>query len=190
MSKSTALSVENSLNSALFGYKESAATVKAEHHAARKAIKEDPMTSDIAKKEKMEALAKDTRTKLDNLKGQQESYIAGLKSKVEKELRGDQPSDANSVLLRRDASDRVRKLTDKQEAMEVLQDAINNGDAEMTHAIGQRAQNNLWLDVSDAYKAAHPATADSAAALGHLEANTSGGAFNLSNSITYAAPLD
>lgn len=190
VSKSTTASVESALSSALFGYKDSAAAVKAAHHVTRQAIKEDPMISDLAKQEKLDALAKDTRSKLDAIRAQQDSYIAGLKSTVEKELRGNQPADANSVLLRRDASDRVRKITDKHEAMDVLNDAIHNGDAEMAHAIGTRARNSRWLDVADVYKAAHPDTADSAAALTHVEATTSGGAFNLSNSMTYAAPLD
>ncbi|MCS3844788.1 hypothetical protein [Microbacterium sp. AK031] len=190
MSKSTTASVEKALLSALFGYKDSAATIQEAHRTAKQAILDDEMISDLAKKEKREALAKATRAKLDDLKGQQESYIAGLKSKLEKELRGNQPADANSVLLRRDASDRVRKITDKNEAMDVLNDAIGNGDDEMAHAIGTRARNSLWLDVVDVYKAAHPDTAETAAALAHVEANTSGGAFNLSNSITYSSPIE
>jgi hypothetical protein len=188
MSKSTAASVESSLPSALNSYKESAAAVKDAHRAARQAILDDPMTSDLAKKQKLEALDDATRSKLDELKGQQESYVAGLRNKIEKELRGNQPADASSVLLRRDASDRVRKITDKQEAMDVLKDAIANGDAEMAHAIGNRARNAVWLDVAEAYQAAHPDTADSAAALAYVEANTSGAAYNLSNQMTYAAP--
>lgn len=188
MAKHTTASVEKALTSALFGYKDDAATIKADHHTAKQAIQDDEMISDLAKKEKLDALNASTRTKLDNLKGEQESFIARLKSKLEKELRGDQPTDANSVLLRRDASDRVRKITDKNEAMDVLNDAIGNGDDEMAHAIGTRARNSLWLDVVDLYKAAHPDTAESASALAHVEANTSGGAYNLSNSITYSMP--
>ncbi|GLI28495.1 hypothetical protein ARHIZOSPH14_27370 [Agromyces rhizosphaerae] len=188
MSKSTAASVESSLPSALNSYKESASAAKEAHRAARQAILADPMASDLAKKQKLEALDKDTRSKLDAIKGQQDSYVSGLRNKIEKELRGNQPTDANSVLLRRDAADRARKITDKQEAMDVLNDAIRNGDAEMAHAIGTRARNHVWLDVAQAYQAAHPDTADSAAALAYVEANTSGAAYNLSNSMTYAAP--
>lgn len=188
MTKSTSASVESSLPSALNSYKESAAQVKEAHRTARQAILDDPLTSDLAKKERLEALDKDTRIKLDGIKADQESYVSGLRSKIEKELRGNQPSDANSILLRRDAADRARKITDKQEAMDVLNDAISNGDAEMAHAIGNRARNNVWLDVAEAYQAAHPDTADSAAALAYVEANTSGAAYNLSNQMTYAAP--
>lgn len=74
--------------------------------------------------------------------------------------------------------------------MEVLQDAIASNDADFAHAIGTRARNLAWEDVAEAYTAAHPAAADSAAALSWVEANTSGGAYNLSNGITYAAPTD
>ena len=188
MSKSTAASVEKSLPSALNSYKESAAAVKDAHRTARQAIKGDDMISEKARKEKLDALDNMTRTKLDELKGQQESYVKNLRDKVEREFRGTQPTDANSVLLRRDAADRARKITDKREAMDVLNDAISNGDAEMAHAIGNRARNFAWLNVAEAYQAAHPDTADSAAALAYVEATTSGGAYNLSNQMTYAAP--
>lgn len=188
MSKSTAASVEQSLPSALASYKDSAAAVKDAHRAARQAIKDDPMTSDLAKKQSLEALDKATRAKLDGIKAEQESYVRGVRDQVERELRGNQPSDANSVLLRRDAADRVRKVSDVQEAMDVLNDAIANGDDSLAHAIGARARNTGMEGVAAAYRAAHPATADSAAALAYVEANTSGAAYNLANQITYSAP--
>lgn len=188
MSTTTAKSVERDLPAALNGFKDQAAQVKQAHRAAHEAIQDDPMTSDLAKKEKLEALKKDTRAKLDGIKADQESYVTGLRARLEKQFRGNQPSDASSILLRRDAADRARKITDKREAMEVLQDALANGDAEMAHAIGQRARNHTWLDVAEAYQAAHPDTADSAAALAYVEANTSGAAYNMANQMTYAAP--
>ncbi|AZH79153.1 MULTISPECIES: hypothetical protein [Microbacterium] len=189
MAKHTAASVETSLPKAQSGYKERASAVKAAHDSTKQAIKADPMTSDLAKKDKLEALDKDTRAKLDAIKDEQVTYEKGLRDTIERELRGNQPADANSVLLRRDAADRVRKITDKQEAMDILQDALANSDESMAHAIGTRARNAAWLDVAEAYQAAYPATADSAAALAYVEANTSGAAYNLSNQITYSAPL-
>ncbi|WP_315070319.1 hypothetical protein [uncultured Microbacterium sp.] len=189
MSKHTAASVEKTLPKAQSGYKQRANAVKAAHDITRQAIKADQMTSDLAKKDKLEALDKETRSKLDAIKDEQTTFEKGLRDTIERELRGNQPADANSVLLRRDAADRVRRITDKQEALEVLSDALANGDESMAHAIGTRARNNAWLDVAEAYQAAHPTTADSAAALAYVEANTSGAAYNLSNQITYSAPL-
>lgn len=190
MAKHTAASVETSLPKAQAGFKERAIAVKAAHNDTKQAIKSDPMTSDLAKKEKLEALAKDTRSKLDAIKAEQLSFEASLRSTLETQLRGDQPADANSVLLRRDAADRVRKITDKQEAKDVLNDALANADESMAHAIGTRARNFAWLDVAEVYQAAYPDTADTASALSYVEANTSGGGYNLSNSATYSAPLD
>lgn len=190
MSKSTAASVETALPSALNGFKERASAVKDAHRTARKAIVDDRMTSDLAKKEKLLALDRDTRAKLDSVRADQESYVKGLRDKVERELRGNQPADANSVLLRRDASDRVRKITDKQEAMDALNDALANGDDSLAHAVGNRARNVGWVDVSETWQAAYPDVADSAAALDYVEANTSGAAYNMANQITYSAPLD
>ncbi len=190
MSKTTAASVESALFPKLEGFKEQAAAVKEAHHAARKAILDDPMTSDLAKRGKLDMLKIDTRSKLDGIKADQASYVTGLRTQLEKEFRGNQPADADSVLLRRDAADRARKVIDKQEAMNVLQDALANGDDSMAHAIGNHARNNVWGDVAEAYAAAHPDTADSAAALAFVEANTSGAAYNMANQMTYAAPND
>lgn len=190
MAKHTAASVETTLPKAQSGYKERASAVKASHDVAKQAIKADQMTSDRAKKDKLEAIAKDTRSKLDAIRDEQVIYEKGLRDTIERQLRGDQPADANSVLLRRDASARVRKITDKQEALDALNDAIYNGDDAMAHAVGTRARNAAWLDVAEVYQGAYPATADTAAALAYVEANTSGAAYNLSNQITYSAPLD
>lgn len=130
----------------------------------------------------------EARDKLASIKADQDAHVNGLKSTLEKQVRGNQPADANAVLLRRDAADRVRKITDKLEALEVLQDAIANGDDTFANAIGIRALNNVWEDVADTWKAAYPDTADSAAALAYVEANTSGAAYNLANQITYSDP--
>lgn len=190
MSKTTAASIERDLPDSLNSFKSRAAEAKAQHRVARQAIKDDEMTSDLAKKEKLAELDRQTRSRLDALKAEQESYVSGLKSKIERELRGNQPGDAASVVSRRDAADRARQIQDKTEAMEVLRDAIRNGDADLAHAIGAKARNSVWGDVAEAYTAAHPDTADSAQALAYVEANTSGAAYNLNNGITYAAPLD
>ncbi|MEV8174965.1 hypothetical protein [Microbacterium sp. NPDC079176] len=190
MAKYTAASVETSLPKAQAGFKERAIAVKAAHNSTKQTIKADPMTSDLAKRDKLEALTNDTRSQLDAIKAEQLSYEASLRSSLESQLRGNQPADANSVLLRRDAADRVRRIQDKQEAQDVLNDALANGDESMAHAIGTRARNSAWLDVADVYQAAYPDTADTASALSFVEANTSGGAYNLSNSATYSSPLD
>lgn len=188
--KSTALSVEQGLDSALKSFKEQASAVKKDHDTARKAIKEDVKTSDLGKKEKLEALRQQTSSKLAALKSEQQDYIKGLRDKVERELRGDQPADASAVLLRRDAADRTRKLTDKREAMELLNDAIANGDQTLAHALGTRARATGMFDVAEAYKAAFPGTADSAEALAHIEGLSGDMAFNVSNSMTFSPPSD
>ena len=189
MSKTTTASVERDLLASLQGFKDRANAAREAYQSQRQDILRDERLSDAAKTGDLAKLSEAITTQLASIKADQDAYVSGLKSKIEKELRGNQPADANSVLLRRDASDRARKL-DRKEAMEVLQDAISNGDAEMAHAVGQKARNLAWLDVAEAYTAAHPDTADSAAALAHVEANTSGAAWNLSNGISFAAPID
>lgn len=188
MSKTTTLSAERDLPEALRGFKDRAAAVKEAHKSARQQIQADPRTSELAKRELLDALAKDTRSKLDGVRADQDSYVKNLRDKIEAEYRGNQPTDANSVLLRRDASDRARRIKDKDEAMDVLNDAIANGDAEMAHAIGAKARNSVWGDVAESYGAAFPETAESAQALSYVEANTSGAAYNLSNQISFSDP--
>lgn len=180
MSKSTPLSVQNAFNSALKNSQESAASIKAAHAASRQAIKDDPMISDLARRGKLDSLAYETKAKLDGLKADQEAFVKGLRDKVEKEFRGNQPTDA---------ADRARKL-DKAEALEVLNDAIAGNDADFAHAVGVKARNNGWVNVAEVYQGAFPDTAGSAEALDYLDANASGAGYNMFNSMTFSAPQD
>lgn len=188
MSKNTSASVESALPAALNDFKAQAAAVKEAHRVARQTILDDVMASDLAKRSKLDNLNIETRTKLDGIKAEQDTFVKNLRDKVEKELRGKQPADADSVMLRRDAADRARKIIDQQEAVDMLNDAIANGDESMAHAIGNRALHTGMGGVVETWKAAFPDTADAAAALSYVEANTSGAAYNLSNQMTYAAP--
>ncbi|WP_194411293.1 hypothetical protein [Microbacterium cremeum] len=188
MSKSTPLSVQNAFNDKLKSSQEQAAAVRAAHAQARQAIKDNPRLSAEAKKDDLAALSKDTRAKLDALKDEQESFVKGLRDKVEKEFRGNQPADAASMVSRRDAADRARKL-DEREAMEVLQEAIAGNDPDFAHAIGTRSRSHGWVGVAEVYQGAFPETAGSAEALAYLDENTGAG-YNLFNSATFSAPTD
>lgn len=188
MARTTAASVESNTMSALASFKERARAARKEHDLARSAIRDDPMTSDLGKRERLEALDKQTRAKLDGIKSEQASYLQTLRERVASEVRGHQSQDTNSVLLRRDAADRARKITEKQDAMDTLNDAIANGDTVLAQAIGGRARARLWGSVAEAYEAAYPELADSEAALAYLDGLTSDGAFNVSNSMTFASP--
>lgn len=189
MTKSITASTETKLHDALEGFKARASEVKEAHRVARKEIQDDVMISDLAKEQKLDALSASTRAQLDSIRGNQDSYVASLKNELEAKLRGQQPTDANSILLRRDASDRVRSLRDAYEAEAILADAIANGDTTLAHAVGARARNIGMTTVAAAYREAFPETADVAEALAGVESNTSGGPYNLVNQITYSAPM-
>lgn len=191
MSKSTPLSVQNAFNGKLTASQEQATAIKAAHAKARQEIREDSRRSDVAKREDLAALQKATKAKLDALKESQESFIKGLRDKVEMEFRGSQPTDAASVVSRRDAADRARKITDKREALEVLQDAIAGNDADFAHALGVKARNNGWVDAAEVYTGAYPSTAGSAEALDYIDSNGPGtAAYNVLSSMTFSAPAD
>lgn len=189
MFKYTPSGVERSLKSSINGFHESAASVKKAHRVARQKILDDKMTSDLAKKNQIKDLDAKTRSELDRIRSEQESYVRTLRGNLERELRGEQPTDANSVLLRRDAADRARRITNEKEALAVLGDAVHNGDESMTHAVGYMARQSGWVDVSDAYRLAQPGTADVAAALAFVEDATTDVGYNLGSQMAYADPV-
>lgn len=188
--KTTVASLEKSLPSRLGEFKSRATAAKEAYQAKRRDILQNDRLSDTARTSDLAKLLDAHRKELDSIKAEQDTYVSGLTRSLESELRGSQPTDANSVLLRRDAADRVRKITSPQDAKDILQDAITNSDESLAHAIGIRAYNVGWLDVADTWKAAYPSTAETAAALSYVEANTSGAAYNLSNQITYSSSVE
>jgi hypothetical protein len=188
MTKTTPATLERDLTYTLAAFKEEATGVKHAHRAAKEAITKDPMLSDLAKRERTDELRTQTRAKLDGIKAKQQTYVKDLRAKVERELLGSQPSDANSVLLRRDAADRARRITDEKEALAVLEDATRGGDDSLAHAVGYRARNSGWINALDAYREAQPGAADSATALAKLESLDRDPAYNFANQITYSAP--
>jgi hypothetical protein len=188
MPKSTPDGVERDLKSSLSGFKDRALAAKEAHRSARQAIRDDSMKSDLAKKTDFDNLDKQTRSALDSIKAEQEAYVSGLRDRLDQELRGNQPTDANSVLLRRDAADRARRITDEAEALAVMGDAARSGDASLAHAVGYRARHSGWVDALDAYKHVQPESADTASALAVVEGLSRDTGYNLSNQITYAEP--
>ncbi|MTE22651.1 hypothetical protein [Microbacterium sp. ZXX196] len=188
MAKSTPAGVERELESAMHGFRDRAASVKAAHRTAREGILADEMASDLAKQTRIDELSAQTRGKLDAIRKEQDERVRSIRDRLERELLGDQPSDANSVLLRRDAADRARRISGEGEALDVLRDAVRGGDESLAHAVGHRARHEGWVDTLDAYREAHPQSADSAVALAFVESATSGASYNLANGITYSAP--
>jgi hypothetical protein len=190
MPKITAAAVETQLPARITAFHEQASTVKENYRTQRQAILSDTRLSKEAIKEDLEALSKATRAKLDDIKAEQEAYVRGLHSQLDQQLRGKQPSSADAVLLRRDASDRTRRITDQDEALDVLNDAIQNSDDTLAHAIGTRSRNAGWQKVGELYTSTFPDTADAAAALATVENLSSDPGFNVANQMAYAAPAD
>ena len=65
---------------------------------------------------------------------------------------------------------------------------MTSGDDSLAHAVGYRARQPGWVDALDAYQAAQPSAADTAAALAGVEELDRDPGYNLSNQITYAEP--
>jgi len=188
MAKATLASIERDLKTSLGRFREQATEIKHAHQRTYKSIVEDEMISELAKRQKIEAPSKDTRAKLDALRAKQDQHIKSVRFDVEKDLIGYQSPNANDILLRRDAADRARKITDETEALAVLRDAARGGDDSLADAIGYRARQAGWLNALDAYQEARPQAADSAAALAFVEGLDSNTEYNLSNQISYSTP--
>jgi type IV secretory pathway TrbL component len=188
MSKYTASGVESQLKSMINEFHNRAHAVKDSYYAKRQDILRNDRLSDSAKTSDLAELGVAVSAQLTAIKAQQDAYVSGLKNTLEKELRGDQPQDDNSVLLRRDAADRARKIADEWDALAVLKDAVYSGDNSLAHALGYKARQEGWTDLIDAYREAQPASGDVATALAFVEDATSAAAFNLGNQMTYADP--
>lgn len=188
--KHTPLGVQNELTGKIHGFHGQANAIKKAYYEKRQAILRDDRLSDAAKTADLAELATATGAQLKSIRGEQEAYVSGLTSTLAKELSGNQPTDANSIMLRRDASERARKIETERDALAALRDAVHNDDESMAHAIGTRGRDNGWPDVADAWKAAHPSTAGVAEALHYVESYTTSGAYNLANSMAFSSPAE
>ena len=188
--KHTPLGVQNELTGKVAGFHDQASAIKQAYYAKRQDILKDDRLSDAGKTADLAELSTATGAQLQSIKGEQQAYVSGLTATLAKELSGNQPTDANSVMLRRDASDRARKIETERDALAALRDAVHNGDESMAHAIGTRARRDGWVDVADAWKAAHPSTSGVAEALDYVEGYTTSGAYNLANSMSYSNPAE
>lgn len=188
MTKYTASGVELELKAKLNAFKTRATAAKEAYTTARQNIQRNDRLSDTAKTSDLAKLAEQASVTLAGIKSEQEAYVRGIRANIERELRGNQPTDANSVLLRRDAADRARKIADEAAAIAVLGDAARSGDDSLAHAVGYIARQSGWVDALDAYRTAQPDAADAATALAFVEGLDSDPGYNLANGITYADP--
>lgn len=172
MSKYTRSSVESTLNNKRAGFHGRAETAKDAWRTSRKAVLDNPRLSEQAKRDDIAELDKKLKETLAGIREEEESYVRGLTSEVEKAMRGDQPTDSSSVLLRRDALDRVRNITTQREALEVLREAVQNGDDTLLDAIGMRGRKYFWGAVVEEFEAARPDVSGAADALLYLEGLT------------------
>ncbi|QKJ19172.1 hypothetical protein [Microbacterium hominis] len=188
MSKRTPLAVQNDVIASHEAFHSRARAARQEYYDGRKVIMEDTRLSAQAQEEDAARLLEQTVAKIQGILGEQQSYVEGLKASLEKELRGNLPQDANSIMLRRDAADRARRVQDEKEALAVLADAVATSDDTMAHAIGTKARNSGWINAAEAWQAAHPDTSGVAEALTWVEGYTSGVGYNMANGAAYQAP--
>ncbi|WP_417554312.1 hypothetical protein [Microbacterium sp.] len=187
--KHTPISVQNELTSKIHGFHARAKATKDAYYQARRDVLANDRLSPAAQHDDLALLTDKTADTLKGILEEQQRYVDGLKATIEKELYGGKPMDANSIMLRRDAADRARKLGSEREALDVLRDAARDGDDSMAHAIGHIGRQKGWIGVMDAYQVAQPEAADSAMALAWVEDATSDVGYRLATGAAYSAPL-
>lgn len=190
MTKYTPLRVQNELQSKIHSFHDRAKAAKESYYAARKEVLNNDRLSPGAQHEDVAKLTEKVANDLTSILAEQQRYVDGLKSDLEKELRGSLPQDANSIMLRRDAADRARKITDEREALAVLQDAVSTGDESMAHAIGTKARSHGWINAAEVWQQAHPDTSGIAEALAYVEDATSDVGYRVGNSMAYSQPTE
>ena len=178
--------VEKDLKAKIEGFQARARSLKEEHREKAKAIRQDDRLTWEAKQEDLAKLAEQTNNALLAVRDEQESYVSRVQSDIEHAVRGSQPTDANSVLLRRDAADRARKIATEKDAIDMLNDAARSGDESLAHAVGYRARNSGWTDALEVYREVQPTGAENATALAVVENLSTDVGYRLSNQISFA----
>jgi len=178
--------VEKDLKAKIEGFQARARSLKEEHREKAKAIRQDDRLTWEAKQEDLAKLADQTNNALLAVRDEQESYVSRVQSDIEHAVRGSQPTDANSVLLRRDAADRARKIATEKDAIDMLNDAARSGDESLAHAVGYRARNSGWTDALEVYRQVQPTGAENATSLAAVENLSTDIGYRLSNQIAYS----
>ncbi|GAA2796540.1 hypothetical protein [Streptomyces showdoensis] len=89
---------------------------------------------------------------MDTLRQDEVDAIRGRREQLQRKMFGrENTADAQTVIARRDANDRVAKLDNPRLATSQLRDAIRQGDRTMAQALAQRAATLNWTDVLETY---------------------------------------
>jgi hypothetical protein len=178
--------VEKDLRAKIQGFQARASALKKEHSVKAQAIRQDGRLTPQAKQDDLAKLVEQTNDAIRAIKDEQRAYVNRVQSDIEHVVRGSQPADVNSVMLRRDAADRARRIASEADAIVMLNDAARSGDESLAHAVGFRARNSGWTDALEVYRVVQPTGAENATALAAVENLSTDVGYNLSNQISYA----
>lgn len=112
--------------------------------------------------------------------------IEGRREQLQRKMFGrENAADAQTVIARRDANDRVAKLDNPRVAAEQLRDAIRQGDRTMAQALAQHAAGFGWSDVLEAYAEYQPGFRETAAAFNELPDTTPGSTWSIQHAFNH-----
>lgn len=119
----------------------------------------DNTLSDIGKRAKLDSEHVQVSAKLSDLRKQEKELIDAKRQSLERSLFGlttVTSTDPNQVILYRDAQDRSRRLTNSDEATELLASAIRSDDRSLAAAVLARALDAGWSSIVAEYIKQNP----------------------------------
>ncbi|MFD3530505.1 hypothetical protein [Streptomyces sp. NPDC058664] len=104
---------------------------------------------------------KAAQSEMEKLRQGEVDAIRGRREQLQRKMFGrENAADAQTVIARRDANDRVAKLDNPRVAADQLRDAIRQGDHTMAQALAQHAASMQWDGVLEAYADYQPGFRD------------------------------
>lgn len=129
---------------------------------------------------------REARDRITAMRQEEADRVTSERAKLSRRLFGHEgTADAQTVIVRRDASDRAAKLTGPEEAEAALRRAEADGDAHLAQAIAKQSYANGWADVVQTWFAANPQAGETAEQLQSLP-DPNDGVWRMKQAITYS----
>jgi hypothetical protein len=94
------------------------------------------------------------------LQGKEMALIKSKTSELQRQLESRAGVTSADIISFRDAQDRADRLTDKAQALAMIERAMRQGDTSLAHAIFRRASEAHWPEVKNAFITEHPELKD------------------------------
>lgn len=122
-----------------------------------KATNNNPMLSELAKRENVSRITDTAKAQLADLAAREQQIVADQIRALQRQIYGTTGSSPDAVITFRDAQERADRITEQRPALAAMERALLNKDAGMAQALLGRAFDQGWSDVVAAYVSENPA---------------------------------